>query len=118
MAFVISLPTAITTYASLFLLAGLISMTIVKGKGTPVEEHEAAYTAITLVPVCAMLLSCAGTVISCEIVAWSEAKIRQKREAEKQAKDRDTPIACEEAVTPEEKVTVERLRKLVKELDQ
>ncbi|KAF8603470.1 hypothetical protein BDV93DRAFT_523257 [Ceratobasidium sp. AG-I] len=117
MAFVTSLPTAITTYASLFLLAGLISMTIVKGKGTLLQDHEAAYTAIVLIPVCVMLLSCAATVVSCEVVAWTEDKIMQKRAAERQLKGQDAHPANEEGVLQNEKATVEMLQTLVNELN-
>ncbi|KAF8592870.1 hypothetical protein BDV93DRAFT_530084 [Ceratobasidium sp. AG-I] len=106
MAFVTSLPTAITTYASLFLLTGLISMTIVKGRGSSVEEQEVAYTLVVLVPIFVMLVCCAGTVVGCEIVGWMEDKSMQERKLKDQVP--------EEGAEEEERIIVEMLRKRVR----
>ncbi|KAG9087532.1 hypothetical protein FRC07_012796 [Ceratobasidium sp. 392] len=49
-AIVTALPTAITTYSSLFLLAGLLAMTIAADEGTNIRQHMAAFKAIVLAP--------------------------------------------------------------------
>jgi hypothetical protein len=76
---VVSLPTTITTYSSLFLLVGLLSMIIVKGRGESIEEHEVAFNVIVLVPVCLMLVCVLVAVIGGEVVAREEAKKRATR---------------------------------------
>lgn len=78
-AFVVSLPTALSTYSSMYLLAGLLAMTIMKGRGEGIEEHETAYTAIVLVPVCLVLVFIVGAVIGGELIAREETKKREKR---------------------------------------
>ncbi|KAG8694124.1 hypothetical protein FRC09_010049, partial [Ceratobasidium sp. 395] len=44
-----ALPTALTTYSSLFLLAGLLAMTIAAGEATNIQQHMVAFKAIVLV---------------------------------------------------------------------
>ncbi|KAB5592768.1 Transmembrane protein [Ceratobasidium theobromae] len=78
-AVVTALPTAIATYSSLFLLAGLLAMTIVTDVGS-VGGHLAAFRAIVLVPVCLMFVSVAITVAGCEMFAWKEARAREEKE--------------------------------------
>ncbi|KAG8724677.1 hypothetical protein FRC09_015821 [Ceratobasidium sp. 395] len=81
-AIVTALPTAITTYSSLFLLAGLLAMTIAADEGTNIQQHMAAFKAIVLVPVCLMLLCLAITVAGCEIFTWKEGVAKQTLDVE------------------------------------
>jgi predicted membrane protein len=71
-AIVTALPTAITTYSSLFLLAGLLAMTIAADQGSNIQQHMTAFKAIVLVPVCSMLLCLVFTVAGCEVFAAKE----------------------------------------------
>ncbi|CEL59268.1 hypothetical protein RSOLAG1IB_03201 [Rhizoctonia solani AG-1 IB] len=71
-AFVTALPTAITTYSSLFLLAGLLVMTIAADDASDVKDHVGAFQAIVLVPVGLMLVCLLGTIIGCEWFAHQE----------------------------------------------
>jgi len=82
-AVVTALPTAITTYSSFFLLAGLLAMTIAADSRSSIKNHMGAFQAIVLVPVCVMLLCLALTIIGCEVFAWIEARAREKRESKK-----------------------------------
>ncbi|KAB5593217.1 hypothetical protein CTheo_3299 [Ceratobasidium theobromae] len=83
LAFILSLPTVLTTYSSLFLLVGLVSMTIVKGRGESIEKHEAAFNAIALVPICFTLVCMAVAVICGEVYAREEAKKRARNRCER-----------------------------------
>ncbi|CAE6480252.1 unnamed protein product [Rhizoctonia solani] len=71
-AFVTALPTAITTYSSLFLLAGLLVMTIAADDPSDIKDHIGAFQAIVLVPVGLMLLCLLGTILGCEWFAHRE----------------------------------------------
>ncbi|KAG8682059.1 hypothetical protein FRC08_015208 [Ceratobasidium sp. 394] len=81
-AIVTALPTAITTYSSLFLLAGLLAMTIAAGEGSSIQQHMRAFKAVVLVPVCAMLLCLVVTVAGCEFFAWQEGSAKQDKDVE------------------------------------
>ncbi|KAG9079407.1 hypothetical protein FRC06_007751, partial [Ceratobasidium sp. 370] len=81
-AIVTALPTAITTYSSLFLLAGLLAMTIAAGEGGSIREHMKAFKAVVLVPVCIMLLCLLATVAGCEFFAWKEGSAKQNKDLE------------------------------------
>lgn len=82
-AIVTALPTAITTYSSFFLLAGLLAMTIAADSRSSIKDHMGAFQAIVLVPVCVMLLWLVLTIAGCEVFAWIEARAREKREKKK-----------------------------------
>ncbi|EUC56189.1 transmembrane protein, putative [Rhizoctonia solani AG-3 Rhs1AP] len=71
-AFVTALPTAITTYSSLFLLAGLLVMTIAADNSSDIKDHKGAFQAIVLVPVGLMLFCLLGTIAGCEWFAHRE----------------------------------------------
>ncbi|KAF8603468.1 hypothetical protein BDV93DRAFT_606750 [Ceratobasidium sp. AG-I] len=78
-AIVTALPTAITTYSSFFLLAGLLAMTIAADSGSSIRAHMGAYQAIVLVPVCVMLLCLIVTILGCEAFGWIETRAKEKR---------------------------------------
>ena len=78
-AIVTALPTAITTYSSFFLLAGLLAMTIAADSGSPIREHMGAYQAIVLVPVCVMLVCLVFTILGCEAFGWLETRAKARR---------------------------------------
>ncbi|KAF8709179.1 hypothetical protein RHS03_03272, partial [Rhizoctonia solani] len=83
-AFVTALPTAITTYSSLFLLAGLLVMTIVADDPSDIKDHVRAFQTIVLVPVGLMLVCLLGTVAGCEWFAHRERhKFKYERDEEK-----------------------------------
>ncbi|CAE6399619.1 unnamed protein product [Rhizoctonia solani] len=71
-AFVTALPTAITTYSSLFLLAGLLVMTIAADDSSDIKDHIGAFQAIVLAPVGLMLACLLGTIAGCEWFAHRE----------------------------------------------
>lgn len=81
-AVVTALPTAIATYSSIFLLAGLLAMTIAADDDSNIKDHIGAYQAIVLAPVCLILLCLVITVVGCEIFAWIEARAKEKRKRE------------------------------------
>ncbi|CAE6405959.1 unnamed protein product [Rhizoctonia solani] len=83
-AFVTALPTAITTYSSLFLLTGLLVMTIVADDASDIKDHVRAFQTIVLVPVGLMLVCLLGTVTGCEWFAHRERhKFKYERDEEK-----------------------------------
>ncbi|KAG8747085.1 hypothetical protein FRC10_002501 [Ceratobasidium sp. 414] len=93
-AIVTALPTAITTYSSLFLLTGLLAMTIAAGEGSSIRQHMRAFKAIVLVPVFTMLLCLVLTVAGCEFFAWKEGSARQNGDVEMGGiTDGDSPTA-------------------------
>ncbi|CAE6477170.1 unnamed protein product [Rhizoctonia solani] len=71
-AFVTALPTAITTYSSLSLLAGLLVMTIAADDPSDIKNYKGTFQAIVLVPVGLMLACLLGTIIGCEWFAHRE----------------------------------------------
>ncbi|QRV87257.1 hypothetical protein RhiJN_15275 [Ceratobasidium sp. AG-Ba] len=86
-AIITALPTAITTYSSIFLLIGLLAMTIAADEESDVQHHMAAFKIIVLVPVCLMLLCLICTVTGCEYFAWKErearlAKLQQRNDTD------------------------------------
>ncbi|KAG8720451.1 hypothetical protein FRC09_009552 [Ceratobasidium sp. 395] len=85
-AIVTALPTAITTYSSLFLLAGLLAMTIAAGEGSSIQQHMMAFKVIVLVPVCLMLLCLVCTVVGCEFFAAKEGTEKSKNKDQEQGK--------------------------------
>ncbi|KAG9087597.1 hypothetical protein FRC07_012779 [Ceratobasidium sp. 392] len=75
-AIVTALPIANTTYSSLFLLAGLLAMTIAADEGTNIRQHMVAFKTIVLVP----------------FFAWKEGVAKSKPVSE-QEKDEDVESA-------------------------
>ncbi|KAB5592769.1 Transmembrane protein [Ceratobasidium theobromae] len=92
LAFILSFPTVLTTYSSLFLLVGLMSMAVVKGRGECIEKHEAAFNAIALTPICFTLVCIAAAIICGEIYTMKEAKerARNNRHPPSVSESRDT----------------------------
>ncbi|KAH7344077.1 hypothetical protein B0J17DRAFT_714217 [Rhizoctonia solani] len=76
-AIVTALPAALVTYAALFLLGGLVVMTGAAANENNITEHKVAFQAITIVPVCSVLVCIAVAVIGCEVFIWMEAKHAQ-----------------------------------------
>ncbi|QRV72358.1 hypothetical protein RhiJN_00372 [Ceratobasidium sp. AG-Ba] len=97
-AIVTALPTAITTYSSVFLLAGLLAMTIAAGNGSTVQQHMTAFKVVVLVPVCLMLLCLVFTIGGCEFFAWKEgnAKLNRELEVEKGLGADELPVTMPE----------------------
>ncbi|KAJ1308359.1 hypothetical protein OPQ81_004068 [Rhizoctonia solani] len=81
-AFVTALPTAITTYSSLFLLTGLLVMTIAADDPSDIKDHIRAFQVIVLVPVGLMLWCLVGTIIGCEYFAHRERYIYKYKKSD------------------------------------
>ncbi|QRV87259.1 hypothetical protein RhiJN_15277 [Ceratobasidium sp. AG-Ba] len=77
-AVVTALPTAITTYSSIFLLAGLLAMTIRAEDDSGIQSHMRYFKAIVLTPVCFMLLCLMVAIAGCELFSWKERSARIK----------------------------------------
>ncbi|KAG8678367.1 hypothetical protein FRC08_017832 [Ceratobasidium sp. 394] len=73
-AFVTALPIALTTYASFFLLVGLLSMTIAHGIASDIQSHKTSYKVVVLAPICVALVSVVAAIAGCETVVWKEAQ--------------------------------------------
>lgn len=78
-AVVTALPTAIATYASAFLLTGMIAMTAAAGDENAIQQHMTAFKAIVLTPVFVMLICLMIAIGGCELFAWNERSVRREK---------------------------------------
>lgn len=87
-AFIIALPAILSTYSSIFLLAGLVAMVVKEpGEGTQARRRE--FIIATITPVGLGFLCLLTTVAFCEIGSWIE--IRQRRGSKKQYRGAGSP---------------------------
>ncbi|KAL5637179.1 hypothetical protein ACGC1H_000980 [Rhizoctonia solani] len=81
-AIITALPTALATYATLFLLGGWVVMTGVSASESSIAEHRAAFQAIVFLPVFTTLVCLVVSVIGCEVFSWMEARHAQPGDTE------------------------------------